>query len=176
MSACLGASSNAEAKPRRRVAWIPSPRPMLHEEGAREDESDGFIQYPRMIDGVEVAIFFHETGEREGARRFSLQGARRRQRTGPRVWRRRARPGGRLHARRPLDDVEQRVDARAVEAAGGTGDVPISVRFRRPSSTCSSRRAPPRTTPWLASGGSWACARSATAAPWIQARRGSCRS
>ncbi len=43
-----------------RVAWIRLTKAMLVEEGAREDESEGLIQYPRMIDGVEVAIIFRE--------------------------------------------------------------------------------------------------------------------
>jgi len=42
------------------VAWIRVTRRMLLEEGARENEVEGFIQYPRMIDGVEVAIMFRE--------------------------------------------------------------------------------------------------------------------
>ncbi len=47
------------------VAWITLTQEMIREEGARADESEGFIQYPRMIDGVEVALFFKETGPGE---------------------------------------------------------------------------------------------------------------
>lgn len=48
-----------------RVAWTCLTRDMIASVGARDDESEGFVQYPRMIDGVEVAIFFREleTGE-----------------------------------------------------------------------------------------------------------------
>lgn len=43
-----------------RVAWITLTQSMIEEEGARKDESEGFIQYPRMIEGVEVAVIFRE--------------------------------------------------------------------------------------------------------------------
>ncbi|MFO7311594.1 MAG: bifunctional oligoribonuclease/PAP phosphatase NrnA [Bacillota bacterium] len=43
-----------------RVAWITVTGQMLAEAGARYDEADGFVQYPRMIKGVEVALVFRE--------------------------------------------------------------------------------------------------------------------
>lgn len=43
-----------------RVAWISLTNQMLAESGARRDEAEGLIQYPRMIAGVEVAILFRE--------------------------------------------------------------------------------------------------------------------
>src|SRR5690606_26791812 len=49
-----------QRSPDGRVAWITLTQEAIREEGARQDESDGFIQYPRMIDGVEVALFFKE--------------------------------------------------------------------------------------------------------------------
>src|SRR5690606_20083548 len=43
-----------------RVAWITVTGEMLAEAGARYDEADGLVQYPRMIAGVEVALIFRE--------------------------------------------------------------------------------------------------------------------
>lgn len=43
-----------------KVAWITLTQKMIAEAGARKDESEGFIQFPRMIGGVEVAIIFRE--------------------------------------------------------------------------------------------------------------------
>ena len=43
-----------------RIAWITVTGQMLAEAGARYDEGDGLVQYPRMIAGVEVAIIFRE--------------------------------------------------------------------------------------------------------------------
>lgn len=42
------------------IAWIELTQNMLENAGAREDETDGFIQYPRLISDVNVAILFHE--------------------------------------------------------------------------------------------------------------------
>lgn len=43
-----------------RVAWVTVTGQMLAEAGARYDEADGMVQYPRMIKGVEVALIFRE--------------------------------------------------------------------------------------------------------------------
>lgn len=102
------------------VAWITLTQQMIREEGAREDESDGFIQYPRMIDGVEVAVFFKET--ESGKVRVGFRSKERVD-----VSQLAQEFGGGGHPRaagctleRPLADVVQQVTARAVKAAGGT--------------------------------------------------------
>src|SRR5690606_40539995 len=46
------------------VAWIVLSQEMIRAEGARQDESEGFIQYPRMVDGVEVALFLDRKSTR----------------------------------------------------------------------------------------------------------------
>jgi phosphoesterase RecJ-like protein len=46
-----------------KVAYITMYRKFLKEAGAFPEESEGFINYPRSIEGVEVAIFFKEIEE-----------------------------------------------------------------------------------------------------------------
>lgn len=100
------------------VAWITLSRQMIREEGAREDESEGFIQYPRMIDGVEVALFFKETGTDQ-----VRVGFRSKQRVD--VSRLAQEFGGGGHPRAAgctyqgsLDEAVRRIVSRAVEVAG----------------------------------------------------------
>lgn len=104
-----------------KVAWIRLTRRMIREEGAREDESEGFIQYPRMIDGVEVAIIFRELDD--GRIRV---GFRSRERVDVSALAQEFGGGG--HARASgctlagdLADVERRVVERAAEVAS---DIP----------------------------------------------------
>ena len=47
------------------VAWITVTNDMLSQTDARKDEAEGLIKYPRMIDGVEVAMAFREIGPEE---------------------------------------------------------------------------------------------------------------
>lgn len=101
------------------VAWIVLSQEMIREEGARQDESEGFIQYPRMVDGVEVALFFRET--ESGAVRVGFRSKERVD-----VSRLAQEFGGGGHPRAagctvegPLEDAVARVVARTVEVAGG---------------------------------------------------------
>lgn len=48
-----------------RAAWITVEAEVLSKHGVRKDESEGLVQYPRMIDGVEVAMVFREQGPQE---------------------------------------------------------------------------------------------------------------
>ena len=101
------------------VAWIVLSQQMIREEGARQDESEGFIQYPRMVDGVEVALFFKET--EHGAVRVGFRSKERVD-----VSQLAQEFGGGGHPRAagctlngPLGEVVQRVVSRTVEVAGG---------------------------------------------------------
>lgn len=100
------------------VAWIVLSQQMMREEGARPDESDGFIQYPRMIDGVEVALFFKET--ETGAVRV---GFRSKERVDVSQLAREFGGGGHPRAAGctvagPLTEVVERIVARTVQVAG----------------------------------------------------------
>lgn len=55
MSLC-GVKYNAESN----VGWFAVTRRMLAESGARENQTENFVNYVRAVDGVEVAIFFLE--------------------------------------------------------------------------------------------------------------------
>ncbi len=105
----------------RTVGWPGSPHAGDdREEGARQDESEGFIQYPRMIDGVEVAIFFREL--ESGAVRVGFRSrSGGRQPAGPGVRRRRSSPGRRLHPRGAAGGRGGAGGGATVEAAGGGG-------------------------------------------------------
>lgn len=46
-----------------RIAWITIPRGILNELGAKPHDTEGFADYPRMIDGVEVSVMFMELDE-----------------------------------------------------------------------------------------------------------------
>lgn len=48
-----------------KIAWIEIWRRDIAETGATDDETDGFITYPRSLEGVEVAISFRESGASE---------------------------------------------------------------------------------------------------------------
>jgi phosphoesterase RecJ-like protein len=48
-----------------RVAWLSVTADTLARHGVRQDESEGLVQYPRMIEGVEVAVVFREIGSEE---------------------------------------------------------------------------------------------------------------
>lgn len=102
-----------------RVAWITLPQSAIRQEGARQDESDGFIQYPRMIDGVEVALFFRELESGKVRVGFRSKGK-------VDVSRLAQSFGGGGHPRAagctvegPLDAAVSRVVAQAIQAAGG---------------------------------------------------------
>ncbi len=43
-----------------RVAWVSLPLGVIQEIGAHDEHADGIINYPRMIDGVEVGLLFRE--------------------------------------------------------------------------------------------------------------------
>lgn len=104
-----------------RVAWITLTQRMVAEEGARPDDSEGFIQFPRMIDGVEVAIIFREL--EDGRVRV---GFRSRERVDVSSLAKEFGGGGHERAagctvEGPLELVRQRVVGRAIEVAGGAG-------------------------------------------------------
>lgn len=48
-----------------KVAWITVTADMLAQEGVRKDETEGLVQYPRMVSGVEIALVFREIGPQE---------------------------------------------------------------------------------------------------------------
>lgn len=45
-----------------RIAWLILTREMVERSGLSHGELEGLVQYPRMVDGVEVAILFRELG------------------------------------------------------------------------------------------------------------------
>jgi phosphoesterase RecJ-like protein len=45
-----------------RIAALTVTRKMLDEAGAEWEHTEGFVEYPRSIEGVEVAVFFSEIG------------------------------------------------------------------------------------------------------------------
>lgn len=103
-----------------RVAWMSLTQRMIAEEGARKNESEGFIQYPRMIDGVEVAILLREL--EDGSVRVGL-----RSRESVDVSALAQEFGGGGHARAagctlagPMETAEAKVVARALQLAGET--------------------------------------------------------
>ena len=51
-----------------RVAWVVASREVFEAAGTAEETADGFISYPRSIEGVEVALLFRE----EAATRFRV--------------------------------------------------------------------------------------------------------
>ncbi|MBO8141010.1 MAG: bifunctional oligoribonuclease/PAP phosphatase NrnA [Firmicutes bacterium] len=59
------ALTGMDRTPDGRIAWITVTRRMLAEAGARDDEADGFVQYPRMVNGVEVALALRELSSGE---------------------------------------------------------------------------------------------------------------
>lgn len=104
-----------------RVAWITLTQEAIRDEGARQDESDGFIQYPRMIDGVEVALFFKELESGSVRVGFRSKGK-------VDVSQLAQEFGGGGHPRAagctldgPIADATTRVVGRAVQVAGGDG-------------------------------------------------------
>lgn len=104
-----------------RVAWISLTNQMLREERARRDETEGLIQYPRMIDGVEVAIIFRELDESDDVR----VSFRSRERVDVSALAQEFGGGGHERAagctvRGPLKAAQDRVIARAIEIAGGS--------------------------------------------------------
>lgn len=54
-----------------RIAWIYVTRAMLEEVGAVDDDAEGFVQYPRSIAGVDVALMLRELVD--GQTRVSLR-------------------------------------------------------------------------------------------------------
>lgn len=105
-----------------RVAWITLTNQMLQEEGARRDETEGLIQYPRMIADVEIAMIFRELDDASRVR-VSL-----RSRNHVDVAALAQEFGGGGHARAAgftingsLDAVTEQVVRRAIEVAGANG-------------------------------------------------------
>jgi bifunctional oligoribonuclease and PAP phosphatase NrnA len=47
--------------PRRSVGWFSVTRQMLTETGARDNQTENFVNHVRAVEGVEVAVFFMET-------------------------------------------------------------------------------------------------------------------
>lgn len=43
-----------------RVAWVSIPLTIMREMGAQDEHADGIINYPRMLEGVEVGLLFRE--------------------------------------------------------------------------------------------------------------------
>ncbi len=104
-----------------KVAWITLTQRMIAEEGARADESEGFIQFPRMIGGVEVAIIFRELDD--GRVRV---GFRSRERVDVSALAKEFGGGGHERAagctvEGPLELVRERIVGRAIEVAGEAG-------------------------------------------------------
>lgn len=104
-----------------RVAWLTLTQRMIEEEGARQDEAEGFIQFPRMIAGVEVAISFREL--EDGKIRVSFRSKKRVD-----VSALAQEFGGGGHERAagctvdgPLEVARERIVRRAMEAAGEDG-------------------------------------------------------
>jgi bifunctional oligoribonuclease and PAP phosphatase NrnA len=60
-----------ELHPSRRIAWVVLTQEMLREAGAASGDTEGMVNYPLSIKGVEVVAFFRE--EREGRYRISLR-------------------------------------------------------------------------------------------------------
>ncbi|MHB8927764.1 MAG: DHH family phosphoesterase [Bacillota bacterium] len=56
------ALNTLEVSPRGKVAWVSLTPGDFVSAGAPESESDGIVNYPRQIDGVEVALFFRVLG------------------------------------------------------------------------------------------------------------------
>lgn len=54
-----------------RIAWVYLTQEMIARSGLSASEVEGFVRYPRMIRGVEVALLFRETGD--GRIRVSLR-------------------------------------------------------------------------------------------------------
>jgi len=59
------ALSSLEVSPRGKVAWVSLTPEDFAAVGAHESESDGIINYPRQIDGVEVALLFRDLGNNQ---------------------------------------------------------------------------------------------------------------
>lgn len=57
--------SRMEIHKNKKIAWIELFQKDIKETGAEPDEAEGFINYPRSIEGVEVALFFKEIAENE---------------------------------------------------------------------------------------------------------------
>jgi phosphoesterase RecJ-like protein len=53
------------------LAWMTVPTDAYHELGARADDIEGLVDYPRDIEGVEVAVLFRETAK--GATKVSFR-------------------------------------------------------------------------------------------------------
>ncbi len=53
-----------EISPCGRFASVAMTEEMLTKSGAAEEHTDGFVNYPRAVRGVEVAIFFRQVGEK----------------------------------------------------------------------------------------------------------------
>lgn len=57
--------------PTRKISWVRLDRAMLQESGASSHDTEGLVNYPLSIDGVEMCAFFREEDER--AYRVSLR-------------------------------------------------------------------------------------------------------
>ncbi len=106
-----------------RVAWISLTNQMFKEERARRDQTEGLIQYPRMIDGVEVAMLFRELEDRDDVR----VSFRSRERVDVSALAQEFGGGGHERAagctvKGPLEQAQKSVIARAIEVARALED------------------------------------------------------
>jgi len=126
VAAALGTLQVSDARRPGRLAWMRLTRAMERDAGAREEDADGLINYARMIEGVEVALLFHEMPDGTVKVGFRSKHA-------VDVSRLAGRFGGGGHPRAAgavvsgsIDEVEPKVVAAALEAldavGGGTGD------------------------------------------------------
>jgi len=58
----------------RRLAWFKITREMLREVGLNPEETDGFSDFPRRIDGVEISLMFVEVSEKRTKVSFRSKG------------------------------------------------------------------------------------------------------
>lgn len=48
--------------PTRQVAWVSLDREMLEQTGAKDNDTEGFVNYPLSLEGVKICAFFREVG------------------------------------------------------------------------------------------------------------------
>ena len=104
----------AVGEPPRRAAILTHDEMLLHEAGAPPEMAEGFVNYARALDGVEVGVAALTSSAQRRARQPALQGRRRRRRGRGALRRRRPPRGGRLHRRRGRST--RRARRRCIEA------------------------------------------------------------
>ncbi len=65
------ALNELERDPDLPITWITVPRTVTHDMEATTEDLDGIVQYPRNVEGTEVALVFRET--RDGSTKISLR-------------------------------------------------------------------------------------------------------